>query len=304
MFPDVLEDAHLGVDLAVVHAAQEKVGLADEVGDEGRRGRVVDGLGCVHLLQPPVVQHGDPIGHGEGFVVVVRDEHSRRAGEPEDFLHLLPHLTPHVGIQVAERLVQEQYDGFGGERAGERHPLLLAAGELVRVAVLEARESNEVQRLSDHVHGSRLLQAPQPEGDVLRHGEVREQRVVLKDHAHAALLRHHPMGSVADRPAGDRDRASLGPLESGDGPEHRGLAATAGAQDGQGGAFFHGEREIGQGRRGGMGIGERDLGQLNQRHTSFFSRSRATTIHGNAVNAMSSRAMTAARAYSASTVWM
>src|SRR3989449_5954162 len=81
------------------------------------------------------------------------------SGEAEDFLYFFPHLAPHVGIQVAERLVQEQDDGFGGERAGERHPLLLAAGELVRVAVLEARESNEVQRLSDHVHGSRLLRS-------------------------------------------------------------------------------------------------------------------------------------------------
>src|SRR2546428_11752617 len=112
------------------------------------------------------------------------------------------------------------------------------------------------------------------------------------------------MGGVAYRPAGDRDRAGLRPFESGDGPEHRVLAVAAWAQEGQGGAFFHGEREIGQGRRGGVGIGERDLGQLNQRHTSFFSRSRVTTIHGSAVNAMSSRAMTAARAYSASTVWM
>src|SRR5439155_8862332 len=109
------------------------------------------------------------------------------------------------------------------------------------------------------------------------------------------------MGGVADRPAGDRDRACLGPLEAGDRAEHRGLAAAAGAQDGEGSAFFHIEREIGQGRRSGVGIGERDMEQLNQRHTSFFSCSRVTTIHGSAVNAMSSRAMTAARAYSAST---
>src|SRR2546427_899813 len=32
------------------------------------------------------------------FIVVVRDQHGRRAGEPEDFLHLLPHLAPHVGV--------------------------------------------------------------------------------------------------------------------------------------------------------------------------------------------------------------
>ena len=233
----------------------------------------------------------------------MRDQHGRGAGEPEDFLHLLPHLASHVGVQVAERFVQEQDDGLGGERAGKGHPLLLAAGEFVGIAVLEAGEPHEVQRLDDCARCGRLLQALKPEGDVLRHGEVREQRVVLKDHAHAALLRHYPMGGVADRPAGDRDRAGLGPLESGDGPEHRGLAAAAGAQDGQGGAFFHREREIGQGRRGGVGIGERDMGQLDQRHTSFFSRSRVTTIHGSAVNAMSNRAMTAARVYSASTVW-
>src|SRR2546430_17113481 len=49
--------------------------------------------------------------------------------------------------------------------------------------------------------------------------------------------------------------AGLGPLEPGDGPDHRGLAAAARAQDGQGGALLHCDRRNGRGWPRRMGVG-------------------------------------------------
>src|SRR2546422_5210625 len=53
-----------------------------------RSGRVVDGLGRVHLLQPAMVEHGDPVRHGEGFIVR-SEEHT---SELQSRLHLVCRL--------------------------------------------------------------------------------------------------------------------------------------------------------------------------------------------------------------------
>ena len=58
-------------------------------------------------------------------------------------------LLAHAGVERAERLVEQQHLRLDGERAGERHPLALAARELVRVALAEVREPDEVQQLLD-----------------------------------------------------------------------------------------------------------------------------------------------------------
>ena len=43
----------------------------------------------------------------------------------------LAQLGAHLGVERAERLVEQQHARLDGERARERHPLALAAGELV-----------------------------------------------------------------------------------------------------------------------------------------------------------------------------
>ena len=73
-------------------------------------------------------------------------------------------------VEGAERLVEEQHVGPVDERPGQRHPLLLAAGQLVRLALLVAGEMDELERLADAPVGSRALSTPspaQPEGDVV-----------------------------------------------------------------------------------------------------------------------------------------
>ncbi len=304
MAGDVLEDAHFRVDLAVLHAAGEEVRLPDEVRHKGGGRCVVDGLRVVDLFEPAAVQDGDPVGHRERLVVVVRDQHGRDPGSLENLLHLFAHLPPHVRVQIAEGLVQQEHDRLGRERAGDRDALLLAAGEFVGVPVLQVCQTDEVQRRRDHARGRLWFQALQPERDVLGHGEVGEQRVVLKDHPDAALFRRNALLSVAHHASGDPDLSRVGMLEAGDGPEHRGLAAPAGAQDGQGRALGDVEGEIVERRLNGVGISDRHAGELDQPHTSFFSRRRVTTSQGSAVNAIRIRASAPALAYSASTVWM
>ena len=66
--------------------------------------------------------------------MVVRHQNGGRASAMENLLDFFAHLAPHVGIQVAERLIQKNHDGLGSKGAGERDALLLPARKLVGVA--------------------------------------------------------------------------------------------------------------------------------------------------------------------------
>jgi hypothetical protein len=103
-------------------------------------------------------------------------EGGARAGDvhaPDLELHLLAQLA----VEGAERLVHEQDRGLDHHGAGERHALLLAAGELAHRAVREVLEADDPQRLRDAARDLGTRHAPdlQPVGDVLEHAHVREQ---------------------------------------------------------------------------------------------------------------------------------
>ena len=59
-----------------------------------------------------------------------------------------------VGIEVRERLVEQQHARLGREGAGERHPLLLAARDLAHPPRLEAGEVDQGERLGHPAGGA------------------------------------------------------------------------------------------------------------------------------------------------------
>ena len=131
-----------------------------------------------------------------------------------------------LGVERAERLVEQQHARLDGERAGEGHPLLLAAGELRRIAAAEAAELDDVEQLLDAPRdlGPRRPQAPRTDleavGDVVGHRHVAEQRVMLEDEADAPLLNRERARVLAVE--GERARGHR--LQPGDQAEKRGLA--------------------------------------------------------------------------------
>ena len=76
------------------------------------------------------------------------------------------------------------------ERTGDRDALLLAARELRGIALVVARQLDELEHALDPV--ADLGRGPalqlEAEGDVAVHRHVREKRVILEHHAEAALL--------------------------------------------------------------------------------------------------------------------
>ena len=102
-----------------------------------------------------------------------------------DQLGLHP-LAGHL-VERAERLVHEQQRGPLGERAGDRHPLLHAAGELARAVLGEVAQPDQLEQLP------RPLAALRP-ADAVR--------------APAAARRSPaPCATAAGRPAGTRSRS-------------------------------------------------------------------------------------------------
>ena len=138
-----------------------------------------------------LVQHRDPVGDVERLLLVVGDQDGGDVDLVVEAAQPRPQVRADLGVEGAERLVEQQHLRVDGERAGQRHPLALAAGELGRVAVLEAVQPDDLEQLVDAALDLGLgpLADRQAERDVVAHRHVLERRVVLEDEADAALLR-------------------------------------------------------------------------------------------------------------------
>src|SRR5439155_22530852 len=118
---------------------------------------------------------------------------------------------------------EEEETGRGGEGPREGHPLLLASGELSGVLSALVGQPHHVEELPHppgHLGPGRPA-ARKPVGDVLRDGEVREERVGLEDDAEVALRgreRRDVAPSLLDAPLRLQ-------VEAGDGAEEGRLAA-------------------------------------------------------------------------------
>src|SRR5262249_20834840 len=98
------------------------------------------------LDHPAVAQADHPVGE-PGQLGVMRHQDKRRPevlAQPEH--QVQDHLSV-LAVEVAGRLVGEQERWLWRERAGERHPLLLAARELRRVMVPAPTEPDAREQL-------------------------------------------------------------------------------------------------------------------------------------------------------------
>ena len=164
------------------------------------------------------------VGHRAGLGLVVGDQHRGLAGGAEDVADLGDEPLARGAVEVGERLVEQEQRGRGRERTGQGDALLLAARELVRMALAGIRQADQRQHLRDAPMLLGVGQAAQPEGHVARRVQVRKQRVLLEHHADPA-----PLGRQVDlgRGQGDAaqpDAAGAHRLEPRDRTQHRGLA--------------------------------------------------------------------------------
>ena len=63
---------------------------------------------------------------------------------------LVAQLRAHLGVERRERLVEQQDLRLDRERPGQRHALLLPAGELMRIAAALVRQMHELEQPVRH----------------------------------------------------------------------------------------------------------------------------------------------------------
>ena len=131
------------------HAAAQEIGAADEARDEGVGRTFVEIALRADLLHLAVGHDDQPVGHGQRLLLVVRDHHRGQAQLLLQLADLDAHLLPQLGVEIGQRLVEQQDVGLDHERAGERHALLLPARQLARQALRQTFEAHQAQHLRE-----------------------------------------------------------------------------------------------------------------------------------------------------------
>ena len=111
----------------------------------------------------------EPVGHRQRLLLVVRDVEERDPDLALEALELDLQPAPQLRVERTERLVEEEHRRREDERARERDPLLLTARELVRPALAEAAEPDELEHSATRCAplGLRHAREAEPERDVL-----------------------------------------------------------------------------------------------------------------------------------------
>ena len=197
---------------------------ADEAGDElvGRLAVELERL--ADLLHAAVLHHHHAVAEGHRLDLVVGDVDRGGLELLVQALELDAHLHAQLGVQVGQRLVEQEHLRMAHDRAPDRDALALAAGELPRLALEQRLDAEDVggfaHPLVDVV--LRIAAHLQAEGHVVEHGLVRVERVVLEHHGDVAVLRRQ----VVHHLLADADLARGDLLQAGHHPQRRRLAAA------------------------------------------------------------------------------
>jgi acyl-CoA thioesterase-1 len=168
-----------------------------------------------------------------GQAFVVGDQHQGGAAFLVQFEQQVADALAGVAVEVAGGFVGKQHVRFGGERAGNRHPLLFAAGELAwRVA--QALAQADPLEQGGAFAGIFAAVELQRQHDVFQGIEAVEQLERLEDEAdvlgaHAGALVFVEV--LRSWPA--RMTCRAGQVEAGEQAEQGGFAGAGGADDGQ-----------------------------------------------------------------------
>ena len=151
----------------VAAVALDEVGAADEARDEAAPRPAVEDVRRIDLLDAALVHHHDAVGRHHRLGLVVRDVDGGDLELVVQAADLEAHLLAQVGVEVGQRLVEQQHLRLDHDGARQRHALLLAARQLGRIAALEARPSarrrgSRSTRRSISARGSLRTSRPKP----------------------------------------------------------------------------------------------------------------------------------------------
>ena len=176
----------------------------------GRRRRGEDRRGPAGLLDDAVLEHHQRVRPLGGDRQVVGDE---QQADIELVLQSREQVEDPLldrDVERGGRLVRDQQRRPGEDRQADQHPLQHAAGQLVRVGVVDTLgvvEPDLGERLQDELLADRLVGLVEERGRLLRLGADRPHRVECV----AGVLRDEPDGPSPQRPEADARRVPAPP---------------------------------------------------------------------------------------------
>ena len=216
--------------LAINDPPLDEHALTDEVGDKAVGRAMVKIVGRIPLLNSAFVHDADFVGHGESFMLVVSDQYSRHALAFENAADLHGKPFAQVNVEVGEGLVKQNELRTRRQCARQCHPLLLSAGQFVRVFVAFLAESDCLKQFADADFTFLRRRRGQPERDIGRDGQVGEQGVILKNHADAAFFWRQTLAAAGYRVPFNSDFPGDDRFETGNAAQQGSFAATGRAE--------------------------------------------------------------------------
>ena len=121
---------------------------AEEAGDEARRRPLEKIERRALLLDHAVAHQHDPVGKRHRLDLVVGDVDHRRRDLLVQALDLAPHLVAKLGVEIGERLVEEEDLRVANDGAADGDALPLAAGKLARMALEQRGDAEHLRRVA------------------------------------------------------------------------------------------------------------------------------------------------------------
>ncbi|VEA09363.1 Uncharacterised protein [Salmonella enterica subsp. enterica serovar Sanjuan] len=176
---------------------------------------------------------------------------------PLEFLDFKTHAFTQLGIEVGERFIEQDHVRAGDHRPGQRYALLLSAGELGGHLQPLALQPHLLQRFRQpgllFADGDFFLL--QAKADVVRHVEMRKQRIGLETHGGVAFFRRQGV----NRFIANQNASAVRLMKAADHFQQGGFTAAARPEQGHELPLFGAERDF----PGGIEFAER-FGHLFQ----------------------------------------
>ena len=217
---------HAGPPVLLNHRAADEVHRrrADKARHEQVGWTVVDFLRAAELAYLAILHHGNQRAERHGLDLIVRHVHDAGLEPLVQLFDLVPHLYPELGIEIGQRLVEQEQSRIACDRPAHGYALTLPARELARFAVEQLIHLQNLGHAADDLGLLVLgyLAHFQSEGNVLPHGHGRVQSIGLEHHRNIAILR----AQIVHHATADPDFARRGGIESRDHIEQSGFSAA------------------------------------------------------------------------------
>ena len=221
-----------------------------------------------------MVDGDDPaVEAGHQFMLV--GDHDDGGAAAVDLVEQLHNLKGKLRVDVAGRLVRNQQRRVVDQRAGKRHTLLLAAGELVGVVARLGGKTHQAQHIGHTLADGTAGHVGHPQGKrhIVIDGHLRDQAEILKHHAQRPPeLRDLTLFNLVKVVAVDLNDSLGGGLLPQNQLDKGTLARTGRANNKNKLSLVHRQADIAQ-RPGPIFIDLGDVSKLNHLNTAFYLHS-------------------------------